>query len=215
MMISWCSGTSLKLTVERGDHIVPSFQEISGRTTNPQTQDTSSHKRHSIKIFATHFVDNPVFRELTGRAYYTAAMQSHGLTGKIPTSFTTGLLSLSSLVRPYISLYSRQAILREHPVQLSHTDIRREHRGRDGENHEQLPGCWGEGGGDGLQHQQHGLVRQECHHFQPGLQERQGRLMEQHVDFRCITPHTQKEYEILEIHFLESSLECYRRRHLE
>ena len=27
---------------------------------------------------------------MTGRAYYAAAMQSHGLPGKIPTSFTTG-----------------------------------------------------------------------------------------------------------------------------
>lgn len=28
-------------------------------------------------------------RRMTGREYYTSAMQSHGLPGKIPTSFTT------------------------------------------------------------------------------------------------------------------------------
>ena len=32
-------------------------------------------------------------RPETGRAYYMAAMQSHGLPGKIPNSFTTGGLT--------------------------------------------------------------------------------------------------------------------------
>ena len=39
-------GNSLRLTVERGDHIVPSFQEISGRNkNNTNTADLASQKR--------------------------------------------------------------------------------------------------------------------------------------------------------------------------
>ena len=40
------TGNSLRLTVERGDHIVPSFQEISGRNkNNTDTGDLVSQKR--------------------------------------------------------------------------------------------------------------------------------------------------------------------------
>ena len=39
-------GDSLRLTVERGDHIVPSFQEISGRNkNNTSTADLASQRR--------------------------------------------------------------------------------------------------------------------------------------------------------------------------
>ena len=40
------TGDSLRLTVERGDHIVPSFQEISGRNkNNTSSADHASQKR--------------------------------------------------------------------------------------------------------------------------------------------------------------------------
>jgi len=68
-MIKNC-GNSIQLTVERGDHIVPSFHELSGRSN------------------AANGIEAPRRRE-TGKQYYLSAMQSHGLPGKIPTSFTT------------------------------------------------------------------------------------------------------------------------------
>jgi len=51
---------------------VPSFQEISGKSKNLDGNETGVIKRRE-----------------TGATYYKNAMQSHGLPGKIPTSFTT------------------------------------------------------------------------------------------------------------------------------
>merc|ERR1711881_498234 len=64
------AGTSLTLTVERGDHIVPNFEEIW-----PSNKDKiDKNKRHLI-----------------GSDYYLDAMQNNGLKGHIPQpdNFTT------------------------------------------------------------------------------------------------------------------------------
>merc|ERR1712066_434152 len=63
-MVKAC-GNVIKLSVERGDHIVPSFEEISGKS-----KQSNGHEA-------------PPRRRDTGGAYYAAAMQSHGLPGKI------------------------------------------------------------------------------------------------------------------------------------
>ena len=47
--VSYLTGNTLRLTVERGDHIVPSFQEISGRSkTNPATTALASQRRKDL-----------------------------------------------------------------------------------------------------------------------------------------------------------------------
>ena len=47
--VSYLTGNTLRLTVERGDHIVPSFQEISGRSkTNTDTTDLASQRRKDL-----------------------------------------------------------------------------------------------------------------------------------------------------------------------
>ena len=47
--VSHLTGNSLRLTVERGDHIVPSFQEISGRNNNnTHTTDLACQKRKDL-----------------------------------------------------------------------------------------------------------------------------------------------------------------------
>ena len=66
------AGDMLVLSVERGDHIVPSFEEIS--TAKAETDQVEIKK---------------VGRHLAGKAYFKEAMKDHGLPGKIPTSFTT------------------------------------------------------------------------------------------------------------------------------
>ena len=48
-------------------------------------------------------------RPETGRAYYMAAMQSHGLPGKIPNSFTTGGLTDADIAN--VSTYHVQCLL--------------------------------------------------------------------------------------------------------
>ena len=48
-------------------------------------------------------------RPETGRAYYMAAMQSHGLPGKIPNSFTTGGLTDADIAN--FSTYHVQCLL--------------------------------------------------------------------------------------------------------
>ena len=62
--------TQLRITVERGDHIVPSFEELwgIGGKKNGGGKETR----------ATH-----------GAAYYREAMQDHGLGKHVPTAFTT------------------------------------------------------------------------------------------------------------------------------
>jgi len=64
------SGTRLELIVERGDRIVPSFDLLYGKKAGGQPAKLKQ-------------------RDLSGRAYYEAAMEDHGLPGKIPTKFTT------------------------------------------------------------------------------------------------------------------------------
>jgi hypothetical protein len=66
------AGDRLVLSVERGDHIVPSFEEIS--RSKAETNDVKFDEEG---------------RHLTGKAYFKDAMKGHGLPGKIPTSFTT------------------------------------------------------------------------------------------------------------------------------
>ena len=66
------AGDRLVLTIERGDHIVPSFEEISASKTGENKNETKK-----------------VSRNMTGKAYYRDAMKDHGLSGKIPTSFST------------------------------------------------------------------------------------------------------------------------------
>ena len=78
----------VQVTVERGDHIVPSFQEWAGRA---QLQQGDTARRRWVgedDISTLQWL--LCCRPETGRAYYLAAMQSHGLPGKIPNSFTTG-----------------------------------------------------------------------------------------------------------------------------
>ena len=86
-------------------------------------------------------------RPETGRAYYMAAMQSHGLPGKIPNSFTTGRLTdadIANVFTPctmFVTLCcSGEAFLREHPVQLPHRGVQRRDRGGDGQDHEHICG---------------------------------------------------------------------------
>merc|ERR1712087_191619 len=64
------AGTSLTLTVERGDHIVPNFEEIW-----PSNKDR----------------DDKYKRRLIGMEYYMDAMENHGLKGHLPQpeNFTT------------------------------------------------------------------------------------------------------------------------------
>ena len=62
----------LVLSVERGDHFVPSFEEIS----------TSKAGTDQVKV-------KKDGRHLTGNTYFKDAMKGHGLAGKIPTTFTT------------------------------------------------------------------------------------------------------------------------------
>ena len=64
------SATELRISVERGDHIVPSFQELwgTGGTSEPGVRGS---------------------RALSGAAYYREAMLDHGLGRNIPTAFTT------------------------------------------------------------------------------------------------------------------------------
>ena len=66
------AGDRLVLSVERGDHIVHSLEEIS----------RSKAETNHVKV-------NKEGRHLTGKAYFKDAMKGHGLPGKIPTSFTT------------------------------------------------------------------------------------------------------------------------------
>ena len=151
-----------QLSVERGDHIVPSFEEISGKSKQSNGHEAPPrrwvHRDRKHKLILLLFtlppwerkyclvpIENPFnncmwgsqslslinvntaqvwgwgrnlsvvchrvnylktivkyvmaslwnimlcfCRRDTGRAYYAAAMQSHGLPGKIPSSFTTG-----------------------------------------------------------------------------------------------------------------------------
>ena len=67
------AGDRLVLSVERGDHIVPSFEEIH-RAKNGTNEQSKSETEN---------------RHRTGKAYFRDAMKGHGLPGKIPTSFTT------------------------------------------------------------------------------------------------------------------------------
>ena len=60
---------TLSISVERGDHIVPSFEELWG------IGDTVKEKGS--------------IRALSGAAYYRDAMKDHGLGKNIPTAFTT------------------------------------------------------------------------------------------------------------------------------
>merc|ERR1712106_349756 len=64
------AGTSLEMIVERGDHIVPNFEEI----WPSQKNKGDKHKRNLI-----------------GEEYYLDAMQNHGLKGHLPQpdNFTT------------------------------------------------------------------------------------------------------------------------------
>jgi len=64
------SGTNLAMVVERGDHIVPNFEEI-----------WPSNKNNSDKYK----------RNLIGMEYYMDAMENHGLKGHLPQpeNFTT------------------------------------------------------------------------------------------------------------------------------
>lgn len=64
------AGTSLEMVVERGDHIVPNFEEIW-----PSKKDKNSKYK----------------RNLIGEEYYLDAMENHGLKGHLPQpdNFTT------------------------------------------------------------------------------------------------------------------------------
>merc|ERR1719186_175092 len=64
------AGTSLEMVVERGDHIVPNFEEIW-----PSNKDKSAKYK----------------RRLIGMEYYMDAMENHGLKGHLPQpeNFTT------------------------------------------------------------------------------------------------------------------------------
>ena len=66
------STTELRITVERGDHIVPSFEELWGLGSKGNDNGTAKSSR-----------------ALSGIAYYREAMQDHGLGKNIPTAFTT------------------------------------------------------------------------------------------------------------------------------
>ena len=66
------AGDMLVLSVERGDHIVPSFEEISTAKAGTDQDEIKKEGRH-----------------LTRKAYFKDALKCHGLPGKIPTSFTT------------------------------------------------------------------------------------------------------------------------------
>merc|ERR1711913_241252 len=102
------AGTSLTLTVERGDHIVPNFEEIW-----PSNKDKiDKNKRHLI-----------------GSDYYLDAMQNNGLKGHIPQpdNFTTvGKLGIE--INQYncpIECYADETIeeMREEKVLLDHPEI--------------------------------------------------------------------------------------------
>ena len=130
------------MTVERGDHIVPSFQEWAGRA---QLQQGDAARRRWVgedDISALQWL--LCCRPETGRAYYLAAMQSHGLPGKIPNSFTTGIYLhhryMSSHATFVILCCSGEAFLREHPVQLPHRGVQRRDRGGDGQDYEYIGG---------------------------------------------------------------------------
>ena len=80
-----------------------------------------------------------------------AAMQSHGLPGKIPNSFTTGGLTDADIANVFtyhvhvltmfvILCCSWKAFLREHPVQLPHRGVQRRDRGGDGQDYEHICG---------------------------------------------------------------------------
>ena len=64
------SGNSLQMVVERGDHIVPNFEEIW-----PSNKDKDAKYK----------------RRLIGMEYYMDAMEHHGLKGHLPQpdNFTT------------------------------------------------------------------------------------------------------------------------------
>ena len=66
------ASTELRITVERGDHIVPSFQELWGLGSKNNSNGAPKSSR-----------------ALSGAAYYREAMQDHGLGKNIPTAFTT------------------------------------------------------------------------------------------------------------------------------
>ena len=66
------AATELRITVERGDHIVPSFQELFGLGSKKSGNGTAKSSR-----------------ALSGAAYYREAMEDHGLGKNIPTAFTT------------------------------------------------------------------------------------------------------------------------------
>ena len=72
-----------------------------------------------------------------------AAMQSHGLPGKIPNSFTTGGLTdadIANVSTYHVPCCSGEAFLREYPVQLPHRGVQRRDRGGDGQDYEHICG---------------------------------------------------------------------------